>query len=364
MGRKKEAQMFVLLFLVVSLVMTNLVKAGWTSTEVVSTESTSISVRPSLGVDSDGTVHIAWDDFTNYGGAGGGGTDSDIFYSRFGCNHNYFRIIVENHDFEPSLTIGAQDPTTLETLWTFEAQFQAQLIGPEKIEYIIPFKTTETLPSDQEIILFAQAIGSSGTITEFSVICLDKTYTSLDPPVDIGFFEPAIASVDFTTPPQVLTSTGTGNAAISSSSGKIESFSAIDESTLPVAGRPTDVSFPDGLFSFTITDISPGETVTVSLEFPSSVSLGSQYWKCHIGATLEWFSMPIGCDDADNIITFSVTDGGLGDADGVANGEIVDPGGIGIFVASSECAWDLLLLAVVLCVIIIVTVIFVYRRKG
>jgi len=49
----------------------------WSTTEVVSTESTEDSYTPSLDVESDGTVHVAWDDRTNYGGAG---SDHDIFY--------------------------------------------------------------------------------------------------------------------------------------------------------------------------------------------------------------------------------------------------------------------------------------------
>ena len=51
----------------------------WTSTEVVSTESTAQSYNPSLGVDSAGDVHIAWEDWTDYAGAG---SDRDIFYKR------------------------------------------------------------------------------------------------------------------------------------------------------------------------------------------------------------------------------------------------------------------------------------------
>jgi hypothetical protein len=50
---------------------------GWTITEVVSTESTSASSFPSVAVDYDGTVHVAWRDLTDYGGSG---TDFDIFY--------------------------------------------------------------------------------------------------------------------------------------------------------------------------------------------------------------------------------------------------------------------------------------------
>ncbi len=53
---------------------------AWTMTEVVSTASTDGSKFPSLAVGSDGKVHIAWHDSTDYGGSG---TDTDIFYSRF-----------------------------------------------------------------------------------------------------------------------------------------------------------------------------------------------------------------------------------------------------------------------------------------
>ena len=53
---------------------------GWTSTEVVSTESTSVSFDPTIAVDGSGNVHIAWRDSTNYGGSGG---DYDIFYKRW-----------------------------------------------------------------------------------------------------------------------------------------------------------------------------------------------------------------------------------------------------------------------------------------
>jgi multiple sugar transport system substrate-binding protein len=57
------------------------VGVGWTATEVVSTNSTSGSACPSLAIDSSGNIHIAWHDWTNYGGAGPG--ESDIFYKRF-----------------------------------------------------------------------------------------------------------------------------------------------------------------------------------------------------------------------------------------------------------------------------------------
>ena len=49
----------------------------WSITEVVSTESTDTSFTPSLAVDASGNVHIVWYDRTNYTNCG---TDRDIFY--------------------------------------------------------------------------------------------------------------------------------------------------------------------------------------------------------------------------------------------------------------------------------------------
>jgi len=49
----------------------------WNTTQVVSTESTAASFDPTIAADGSGNVHVAWQDPTDYGGSG---TDSDIFY--------------------------------------------------------------------------------------------------------------------------------------------------------------------------------------------------------------------------------------------------------------------------------------------
>ena len=49
----------------------------WSTTEVVSTESGSISFDSAVKVDKQGNVHVIWADYTNYGGSG---SDTDIFY--------------------------------------------------------------------------------------------------------------------------------------------------------------------------------------------------------------------------------------------------------------------------------------------
>jgi hypothetical protein len=51
----------------------------WSSIELVSTESTSRSDRPSIAVDTLNNIHIAWDDETEYASSG---SDGDIFYKK------------------------------------------------------------------------------------------------------------------------------------------------------------------------------------------------------------------------------------------------------------------------------------------
>ena len=53
--------------------------ALWTTTEVVSTESSGASRDPVIALDSAGNVHLSWEDFTDYAGCG---TDPDIFYKQ------------------------------------------------------------------------------------------------------------------------------------------------------------------------------------------------------------------------------------------------------------------------------------------
>jgi hypothetical protein len=53
----------------------------WSSIQVISTESTGSSLFPSIFVDNYDNIHIAWEDSTNYMGAGE--FDSDIFYKYY-----------------------------------------------------------------------------------------------------------------------------------------------------------------------------------------------------------------------------------------------------------------------------------------
>ena len=127
----------------------------------------------------------------------------------------------------------------------------------------------------------------------------------------------------------VQTSTGTGAAQLASDKGLIEDLAAVAEETLAPEGKP-DLDFPHGFFSFNITGLTPcaSETVVVTITLPSAVPATTQYWKCHDGTWLDVTSL-LGDNDGDNVLTLTLTDGGLGDDDGECNGEIVDDGGPG-----------------------------------
>ena len=124
----------------------------------------------------------------------------------------------------------------------------------------------------------------------------------------------------------VQSATGTGNVSFVSDSGTIEDLTALNESDLPEEN--TAIDFPHGLFGFNITGLSDGETVNVTINFPQDIPTTTEYWKYHTPEG--WYQIPMGSNDGDHIITIQLTDGGLGDDDGIANGVIVDQGGPGV----------------------------------
>jgi len=117
--------------------------------------------------------------------------------------------------------------------------------------------------------------------------------------------------------------TGAGEVTYEIDSCTVESFQAIDEASLPGNGKP-NVAFDWGLFSIHLITCEPGASVLITIQLPSPLPVGGQFWKEVNGS---WIQLPIGSDDGDNIITITLTDGGLGDGDGIINGEISDPGG-------------------------------------
>jgi hypothetical protein len=141
---------------------------------------------------------------------------------------------------------------------------------------------------------------------------------------------PQTVTANYGTHEEIVTSTGSGTAYFDTKTGVLSDLSAVNEASLPAAGRP-NLIFPHGLFSFTITDLTPGGTASVTITLPSAVPVGTQYWKygpTPTDPTNHWYQLPTG-DDGDKVITITLVDGGLGDDDLTANSVIVDQGGPG-----------------------------------
>ena len=96
----------------------------------------------------------------------------------------------------------------------------------------------------------------------------------------------------------------------------------------PSPGDAPPLNFPYGFFSFTIEGLAAGGTAVVTITLPDNVPIDTQYWKYHNNNWIDVTSL-LGDNDGDNVLTLTLTDGGLGDSDGIANGEITDPGGPG-----------------------------------
>jgi len=137
--------------------------------------------------------------------------------------------------------------------------------------------------------------------------------------------------------------TGTGAATLSPSSGTIEDLKATGEGDLPPEAAATmpDIEFPHGFFSFNVTGLSPGEAVTITLELPDPVPVGTEYWKYGPtpgNHTPHWYEIVMGSDNGDNIITITLQDNGLGDD--IVTGEdsmIIDQGGPAIPAEEAGC---------------------------
>jgi hypothetical protein len=136
-----------------------------------------------------------------------------------------------------------------------------------------------------------------------------------------------IACVEITTR-TVTSATGGGSIQVYTSAGGFSNVAAVDEASLPTAGKPAGVSFPFGFVSWTVSGLTAGQTIVVSIAFPDLIPVGAQYWKV-IGTTWTDATSALGDDDGDAVLTLIITDGGPLDADGTANGQISDPGGPG-----------------------------------
>lgn len=103
-----------------------------------------------------------------------------------------------------------------------------------------------------------------------------------------------------------------------------------DATNSAVTGLPKNVKMPLGQFGFTLSSLEAGATVQMSMTADADFKQFS-YFKQNL-VTGKWVNIMEGVtmnEDGTATVKFSLTDGGVYDADRIANGVIVDPGGVG-----------------------------------
>ncbi|KAF0192220.1 MAG: hypothetical protein FD165_845 [Gammaproteobacteria bacterium] len=116
---------------------------------------------------------------------------------------------------------------------------------------------------------------------------------------------------------------------IRTDSGTLGALSAYSTSAVPAADLPAG-GMPYELFRFVIgglpvDTVSPA-TVRVTFYFPEAQSADTMWYK-YDPATNVLYDYSANVTFSDKTATVTLTDGGIGDADGVINGVIADPGG-------------------------------------
>jgi hypothetical protein len=118
------------------------------------------------------------------------------------------------------------------------------------------------------------------------------------------------------------------NMGMRVSSGALTSITTLDLETLPGStNKPSNMVY--GLVNMQINVSNPGDTATVTVFLPSPAPEGYKWFKYN--ARDGWYDFgDRAVFNADRTqITLTLVDGGTGDDDGVANGVIRDPSGLG-----------------------------------
>jgi hypothetical protein len=118
-----------------------------------------------------------------------------------------------------------------------------------------------------------------------------------------------------------------GIEKVSSYASEIETLNIIDPDTISDSvNRPADLIF--GLFSYRLRVNQPGDTATLKIYFSGEIFSSDTLFKYDTINGWYDYSEHTTINDDGQSVTLEVKDGGYGDSDGLANGVIVDPGGI------------------------------------
>ena len=118
-----------------------------------------------------------------------------------------------------------------------------------------------------------------------------------------------------------------GIEKVSSSASELESLELIDPNTIAdTVNRPEDLIF--GLFSYRLRVNQPGDTAILKIYFSGEIFSSDTIFKYDTINGWYDYSEHTTFNDDGQSVTLELKDGAYGDSDGLANGIIVDPGGI------------------------------------
>jgi hypothetical protein len=126
-----------------------------------------------------------------------------------------------------------------------------------------------------------------------------------------------------------------GVEKFSGSISEIEALEVIDPETIPdTVNRPDDLIF--GLISYRLRMNQPGAIASLKIYFSGGIFESDAFFKYDTINGWQDYSDHTTFNDDGQSVTLELEDGGYGDSDGIANGVIVDPGGI----ASEESTYS------------------------
>ncbi len=153
---------------------------------------------------------------------------------------------------------------------------------------------------------------------------------------------------------------GTITATVSTSPSGC-GFTQSQFTTVPptaAATAPAGVRFVYGLTGMTIAGAcGNGSTASFTLQYPNALPANAQLWKygkTGANTTDHWYQLSAANNViiSGNTVSYSVTDGGLGDDDYTVNGSIVDPVGLGVpygaAVIPTLSEWSMMMLSALL----------------
>ena len=149
------------------------------------------------------------------------------------------------------------------------------------------------------------------------------------PKIGLGNASFGAAAIVGTTVPAAGVPAGPGSASFTTANGGATCGFDMTATGFIASSAPypaTGATQPQGMFRFKLINCASGVTARVSVTWPSLAGMTVyKYGKATLTATTSSFFGLSNASVSGNTVSFDVTDGQVGDDDGVLNGEIIDP---------------------------------------